>query len=182
MVSALPQIILCDQRPDIVRAWRHAFADFPDVDIRSGDLLDIECDAYVSPANSFGVMDGGIDYALRERFRGIEEQVRNGIAMAGSYLPVGMAIVVETLDLEVPYLICAPTMEIPSDVGNTRNAFLAMSALLSALDEFNAANDDVITSIAIPGLCTGIGAMEPYESAAQMAHAYSDWIDRHEAT
>ena len=33
-----------------------------------GDITQIECDAMVSPANSFGFMDGGLDYALSERF------------------------------------------------------------------------------------------------------------------
>jgi O-acetyl-ADP-ribose deacetylase (regulator of RNase III) len=168
-------IILCDVRSDMVSSWQQAFAGFPEVDIRLGDLLDIECDAYVSPANSYGIMDGGIDYLLRERFVGIETKVQDAMSIIGPKLPVGMAIVVETDDLDVPYLICAPTMELPSDVGRTRNAFRAMAALLSATDDYNYANDEVIASIAIPGLCTGIGGMAPSESAAQMAHAYSDW-------
>ncbi len=172
-------VILCDHGQDVVRAWRRAFAAFPEVDIRLGDMLEVECDAYVSPANSNSTMDGGIDYALRMRFEGIEALVQDAISTVGTLLPVGQAVVVETGDLEIPYLVCAPTMEAPSYVGNTRNAFLAMSALLSAVDQFNAINPGEIASIAVPGLCTGIGAMEPLESASQMAHAFADWKARH---
>jgi O-acetyl-ADP-ribose deacetylase (regulator of RNase III) len=177
-MAVSPSIILCDQRPDIVRAWMSAFAAFPEVDVREGDLLDVESDAYVSPANSYGIMDGGIDYILRERFINIEERVQTAISDIGLSLPVGLAVVVETHDLDVPYLICAPTMVTPSYVGSSRNAFLAMSALLSAVDEFNEETGDVISSIGIPGLCTGIGAMDPMDSAVQMAQAYADWSER----
>jgi O-acetyl-ADP-ribose deacetylase (regulator of RNase III) len=69
-------------------------------------------------------------------------------------------------------------MVTPSYVGSSRNAFLAMSALLSAVDEFNEETGDVISSIGIPGLCTGIGAMDPMDSAVQMAQAYADWSER----
>lgn len=169
------QLILCDVQPLLVRAWRNAFARFPDVDIRRGDLTDVDADAYVSPANSYGIMDGGIDAALRERFFGIEDTVRCAIAEVGLLLPVGQALVVETGDDDVPYLICAPTMELPSRVSHTSNTYSAMLALLNAVEKFNIENDDAITSIAVPGLCTGVGGMEPEIAALQMARAYEEW-------
>lgn len=42
----------------LVRYWRMAFASFPEVAMECGDLLDLGADAYVSPANSYGIMDG----------------------------------------------------------------------------------------------------------------------------
>jgi len=39
-------------------AWRNHFADRPDVEVLQADIYQIECDAVVSPANSFGFMDG----------------------------------------------------------------------------------------------------------------------------
>jgi len=168
-------IILCDVRPDLVRAWQRAFAAHPEVEVRRGDLLEVEADAYVSPANSYGIMDGGIDAALSARFRHVQSNVSAAIGETHGPLPVGKALVVETGDLDVPYLICAPTMELPSRVGNTENAFRAMSALLTAAELFNYANDNAITTIAIPGLCTGVGDMEPETAAKQMARAYSEW-------
>ena len=178
-MSAL-EIILCDLEPKMVAAWERHFARFENVEVIEGDLTEMYADAYVSPANSYGYMDGGIDLALRERFAAcdIERRVQEKIAGLGGMLPVGSAIVVETGDDEVAYLICAPTMEVPSVVAHTNNAHRAMRALLNAVAEFNAKTDGAITSIAIPGLCTGIGDMEPEIAARQMALAYEEWLER----
>lgn len=171
-------LILCDMLPDLVQAWRIVFAAYPEVQVQQGDLLEVEADAYVSPANSYGIMDGGIDAAFSARFPQVEAQVQAAIAQVGDLLPVGQALVVETGDLDVPYLVCAPTMELPSRVGHTGNAFRAMLALLSAVEQFNTANDDAIGTVALPGLCTGVGEMEPEAAAGQMVRAYAEWRRR----
>lgn len=172
-------VILCDIEEDIVRAWEKEFAAHSEVEVRLGDLTEIEADAYVSPANSFGWMDGGIDRELRARFMGgdIENVVQSAIGKWNGRLPVGQALVVETGDDEVPYLIVAPTMETPSYVGMTSHAFKAMLALLRAVTRFNEQNPNAITSVAIPGLCTGVGGMEAKTAALQMHSAYLDWLD-----
>ncbi len=168
-------ITLCDLSPGLVRAWRTAFAAFPGATVLQGDLLDVEADAYVSPANSFGIMDGGIDAILNRRFPHVESRVQAAIARVGTMLPVGEALIVETGDPDVPYLVCAPTMELPSRVSHTNNAFRAMHAILSAVELYNVENRDVIRSVAVPGLCTGVGDMAPDLAAMQMAGAYSQW-------
>ncbi len=53
---------------------------------------------------------------LRERFPGVDVEVQQEIDGRGGLLPVGRAIVVETGDFEVPYLVCAPTMVVPMDI------------------------------------------------------------------
>jgi len=174
-LTASFDIILCDVLPNLVRAWQRTFAACPEVGIQRGDLLEVEADAYVSPANSYGIMDGGIDAVLSGRFPRVERRVQAAIAQVGRLLPVGRALVVETGDDSVPYLVCAPTMELPSRVAHTSNAYQAMLAALTAVEQFNAENDNAISSIAIPGLCTGVGAMEPEIAALQMARAYSEW-------
>jgi O-acetyl-ADP-ribose deacetylase (regulator of RNase III) len=67
-------------------------------------------------------------------------------------------------------------MEVPSYVGTSSNAYKAMSALLKAISEFNSTGDEIIGSVAIPGLCTGVGGMEPRVAALQMHQAYIDWL------
>ncbi len=67
--------------------------------------------ALVSPANSFGYMDGGIDLAYTERF-GWDLQDRLRGMLSGRHfgeLPVGQAVILETLDREYPFLVSAPT-------------------------------------------------------------------------
>ena len=109
-------LILCDVMPNLVRAWQHVFAAHPEVKVQCGDLLEVEANAYVSPANSYGIMDGGIDAALSARFPQVEAQVQAEITQVGGMLPVGQALIVETGDWDVAYLVCAPTMELPSAV------------------------------------------------------------------
>jgi O-acetyl-ADP-ribose deacetylase (regulator of RNase III) len=168
-------IILCDRQPGLVSAWRSCFSGRPEVSIEQGDLLDVEADAYVSPANSFGFMDGGIDADLSARFPGVQYRVQSAIAGLGGLLPVGEAIIVETEDPFVPYLVSAPTMQVPQAVAHTNNAFRAMLAILRCVEEFNRSGGE-IESVAIPGLCTGVGAMPAQDAALQMARAYEEWL------
>lgn len=170
-------LILCTFDPEIVACWRREFAGCADVECREGDLTDVEADAYVSAANSFGVMDGGVDLALRERFgQQLEDTVREAIAKVGPLLPVGQALVVSTEDLDVPYLVVAPTMEVPMRVSHTRNAHLAFRAALHAVAEFNDQEPDAILVLAAPGMATGVGGMEPAVAAEQMAAAYREFL------
>ena len=58
-------IVLCTINPSIELAWREALVDFPALhplcEILTGNITELAVDAVVSPANSFGFMDGGID-------------------------------------------------------------------------------------------------------------------------
>ena len=48
-----------------------------------------------------------------------------------------------------------------------------MRGALLAIRDFNAANPNApIGSVAVPGMCTGVGGMHPGTSARQMRHAY----------
>jgi O-acetyl-ADP-ribose deacetylase (regulator of RNase III) len=62
------KIILTDLAPKLLDAWTEFFGNEENVSVVESDITKIKCDAIVSPANSFGFMDGGLDYALSERF------------------------------------------------------------------------------------------------------------------
>jgi len=89
-------------------------------------------DAVVSPANSFGFMNGGIDKVYMKLFNGIESIVQNRIMQIGihknnyrsKYLPVGSAITVQTKNNLCPFLISAPTMTMPGNIKGTNNILL----------------------------------------------------------
>ncbi|RZK92149.1 MAG: phage tail protein, partial [Hymenobacter sp.] len=55
---------LIDTNQDVVTAWEQVFADVPQVSIHCGSIFDYPADALVSPANSFGYMNGGLDFAI----------------------------------------------------------------------------------------------------------------------
>jgi O-acetyl-ADP-ribose deacetylase (regulator of RNase III) len=172
-----PRLILCDLDRALTDHWSQRFAGYPQVEVRRGDFLAVEADAYVSPANSYGQMDGGLDWLLRERFgMQIERDVQAAIQARGGKLPVGEALVVETGDPDVPYLISAPTMETPAIVLHTQNAYYSMRAVLGAWKEFEAASPGCMRSIGVPGMCTGVGRMRPESAAAQMHRAYVEFL------
>lgn len=52
------QYILIDINPKMVKAWQAFFKAETNVTVQKGDLTQVKCDAIVSPANSFGFMDG----------------------------------------------------------------------------------------------------------------------------
>jgi O-acetyl-ADP-ribose deacetylase (regulator of RNase III) len=170
-------LYLRDRSPDVVAAWRQHFEGVRNVDTSQGDIFAADAppaDAIVSPANSFGYMDGGIDAVYRQRF-GPEVVVRLQTVIKAAWdgeLPVGCAAIVETGDAAIPYLVSAPTMRVPMDVSETVNGYLAFRAALIAVREANRRRPGMIRSVLCPGLCTFYGHMSPDKSARQMRFAH----------
>lgn len=156
-------------------AWRDCFAGEADVEVVDGDITTLRCDAIVSPANSFGFMDGGLDLALSARFGWhLQDRVRGIIEeLPERELLIGKALAVATDDVHVRWLIVAPTMRVPMsfNISTSINAYLAMKAIL-----ITAKATARLDSIAIPGLCTGVGRMPPLIAARQMFIAYDEVI------
>jgi O-acetyl-ADP-ribose deacetylase (regulator of RNase III) len=163
---------LVDLDASIVAAWRLAFDAFSEVDVQQADLLTVANNTVVSPANSYGVMDGGIDAAYVGFFgKGIELAVQEAIGLRQEgYLPVGASLVVRTKHRQIPYLIVAPTMLMPEPVPK-QNCYRAMLAVLRICGGDEAIGREVFC----PGLGTGVGAVPPMDAAEEMARAYADW-------
>src|SRR5262245_27785704 len=64
------RLSLGDLNPAVARAVAEPFDEVAAVEVVEGDLLDLACDAVVSPANSFGDTSGGIDKAIDDLHRG----------------------------------------------------------------------------------------------------------------
>jgi O-acetyl-ADP-ribose deacetylase (regulator of RNase III) len=163
---------LIDLNGQLVDAWQKAFAPFPEVGIQQRNLFSVAENCVVSPANSFGFMDGGIDAAYREFFGPqIESAVRHIITTRPEgHLPVGASLVVRTGHVRVPYLIVAPAMVTPEAVPG-KNCYRAMRAVLRVAGT----DAKVGRAVYCPGLATGIGRVPPDEAATLMAEAYRDW-------
>ena len=166
--------LLRDIDGQLVSAWSTQFAGTEDVEISEGDIFGARADALVSPANSFGFMDGGIDLVYSKRF-GWDLQDRLQELLRAEHdgeLPVGQAVIVPTYDEEIPLLVCAPTMRIPMDVSETVNAYLAFRATIRAVRSYNRTTSTKIESVLCPGLCTAVGRMPAKVCARQMHAAY----------
>ncbi len=175
---------LRDKNQAIVDAWNKFFGDNPDFEITCGNIFaGPTADAIISPANSWGFMDGGIDAVYIDRFHPQLEHRLMELIRRHFYgeLPVGQAVIIPTGDKEIPYMISAPTMRVPSVVKNTVNAYLAFRAALIAIKKWNVpANiEPRIESLICPGLGTAIGQIPPFACAKQMYEAYKAiWLDQ----
>jgi O-acetyl-ADP-ribose deacetylase (regulator of RNase III) len=167
------KVYLVDKWEPLTAAWSQAFSAHEAVEVASDDFFARNADALVSPANSFGIMDGGLDRAIRDTIGGsLQKRVQDVIlSRHHGELPVGAAEIVQTGHERWPYLIVAPTMRVPESVANTLHAYLAFRAVLLAVRQFNE-TEIRIRSIVVPGLGTGIGGMDARRCAAQMRIAY----------
>ena len=53
--------ILFDRNSEMINAWNSFFSKIENVTVLTKDVAKISCDALVSPANSFGIMDVAIN-------------------------------------------------------------------------------------------------------------------------
>ncbi|MEU8139274.1 macro domain-containing protein [Streptodolium elevatio] len=149
------RVVLTDINPEVVAAWRAAFADTPGIEIRNGSILDEKVDAWVSPTNSRGRMDGGVDAVVKRHLgAGIQLRVQRAIrdGFAGN-LPVGSAVCVPSGAVNPKFLISTPTMVTSSqNVSETLNVALACAAAFQAIHRQNDAEPGSIRSVALVGM------------------------------
>jgi O-acetyl-ADP-ribose deacetylase (regulator of RNase III) len=180
------EIILCSVEESLAMAWEKFCGNVNNVKIHRGSILDVECDAVVSPANSFGFMDGGIDALYLDFFgREIQMIVRRQIYDHHSgEIIVGTADIVETKHERIPFLVIAPTMRVPMVLHNSVNAYLAARAVILLIMKGHflvgthrgKAISDYVQRIAIPGLGTGVGKIGYNTCAHQVRVAINETL------
>ncbi len=174
------QIVLAAADDDLVRAWENTCGNIESIKIHRGSIFEVKCDAIVSPTNSFGFMDGGLDLEISEYFGGhVQERLHKLIKTRHhGELLVGTAEVVDTDHAEIPYLIAAPIMRVPAVLIETVNVYLATRAVLN-LVKFGTVPDGtpvkhIIETIAIPDIGMETGKVPPHICALQMKAAFQE--------
>jgi O-acetyl-ADP-ribose deacetylase (regulator of RNase III) len=174
------KLILVDPKPALSAAFQKYFDGLPNVEIVTAyfqDLPDFDC--MVSAANSFGLMDGGVDAAIIRYFgQSLMDRVQQRIIEEyyGEQL-VGTSFIVETGNSKHPYVAHTPTMRIPMDISRTDNVYRAMWAMLIAVGQHNkTTQSQPIDIVACPGLGTATGHVPYAEAARQMALAYKNYL------
>lgn len=168
------RLVLVDPKVELCAHWETEFAGVADCTVVRGRFEDLDdYDCLVSPANSFGLMDGGVDFMITRHFGSeLMERVQARILREfRGEQPVGTSIIVETGSEEHPFLAHTPTMRVPMAIDGTDNVYSAMFAMLLAVERHNATHERPIETIACPGLGTGCGRVESGEAARQMALA-----------
>lgn len=172
----MKKLFLVDPKEELCIAWKKVFTIFPEVEIVCGRFEEInQFDCMVSAANSFGLMDGGVDRAIFDFFGSqLEKRVQERIIRAFSgEQPVGTSFIIETNHSMHPYLAHTPTMRVPMPINGTDNVYHAMKAMLDAVKVFNE-KEVKIETVVCPGLGTATGRMSFEIAANQMSLAYKN--------
>ena len=141
------KLILSAVSPDLFEAFKKHFAKFPQVEVVFKRFEDTEFDCVVSAANSFGLMDGGVDQCITDYF-GAQMMKRVQEKVLSEYYgeqPVGTSMIVRGNEKSVghesgkkdKYVAHTPTMRIPMDINKTSYVYMAMKAMLIAVEKHN---------------------------------------------
>jgi O-acetyl-ADP-ribose deacetylase (regulator of RNase III) len=174
------EITLIDLQKELCDEWQKSFSEFPEIKIINGKFeLVKEFDCLVSPANSFGLMDGGIDLAIRN-YLGMKVQYNVQKRIQKEFYgeqPIGTSIIGFTENEYHPFLAHTPTMRVPRDISKTDNVYNAFFAMLTAVSNYNKNNKVRIEKVLCPGMGTATGRMESKEAARQMSTAYKNFLN-----
>lgn len=173
------KLILVDPKPALCTAFQKYFSGLSNVEIVNGYFEELpEFDCMVSAANSFGLMDGGVDAAII-RFFGHTLMDRVQQRILDEYLgeqPVGTSFIVETNQPKHAFIAHTPTMRVPMEIAHTDNVYKAMWAMLLAVRRHNRSAEQHISIVACPGLGTTTGQVPYPEAARQMSLAYRNFL------
>ena len=128
------------------------------ITVLQGSILEANAEVIVNAANSLGIMGGGVAGVIK-RAAGIEVEQE---AVKQAPIPVGQAVLTSGGKTLFKGIIHAPTMPEPGMRIPVENVARATKAALSLADEKG------FISIAIPGMGTGVGGVEPDEAARHM--------------
>jgi len=180
------KVILVDINPRMIEAWKETFEENPEVEVVQGSMLDQTVCAWVSPTNSRGSMDGGLDAVIKKHLgANIETTVQREILKTyNGVMPVGFATCVETGKTSMPkFLISTPTMASSSlDISDSLNVALACCAAFQAVHMQNAKSPGSIQSVALPGLGANTGKTPVQICADLMWTAYNMFRGKEFAT
>ena len=136
-------------------------------------------DCFVTAANSFGIMNAGIDAAVIH-FHGSDLMKRIQFRIFDEYLgeqPIGTAMIEPTGNADYPFVAHTPTMRVPGSIEGTDKIYVATWAALLAVYRHNLQCDHKIESLVFPAMGAGFGGVPFSEVARQMAAAYRHYLD-----
>ncbi len=166
------KIYLLDNNEKMIYYWNKYFAGVKNVEIVKDDFENFvsthdAVDCIVSPANSFGLMDGGYDLAITNHFGdALQAKVQDYIIKNfDGEQPVGTSFIVNIPDTNKT-LIHTPTMRKPSMIKDPLVVYYATRETLRTAHKNNVKN------IVVPAFGGGAGAVDAEIIAKFMKTAY----------
>jgi O-acetyl-ADP-ribose deacetylase (regulator of RNase III) len=179
-MKPLLNVVLVDINAKVVEAWKAVFADAPEVRIHKCSITDQYVDAWVSPTNSLGSMDGGVDAVIKKRLGAITQtHVQAEIKrLYGGFMPVGSATCVPTGVNSPKFLISTPTMtQSVENVSETLNVAMACAAAFQTIHMQNKREPGSIESVALVGMGAATGRVPARVCANLMWTGYALFND-----
>ncbi len=165
------KVYLLNNEAMMADCWSAYFSNEPDVtvvcDVLKEFMTQHKVDCVVSPANSYGLMDGGFDLAISGYFGwGLQERVQEYIVknFKGEQ-PVATSFIIDTGKDDIK-LIHTPTMRRPFAVKDPMIVYQCTRTSLMCALENN------VESIVIPAFCGEYGEVSPKVIAKHMYEAY----------
>jgi len=137
------------------------------ITVETGDITKLEVDAIINPANSQLIMGGGVAGAILRA--GGDEIQRQALRRAP--VPIGEVAATTAGKLKVKYVIHAPTMTRPAMAASLEDVKAATRAALACAQRIR------LSSLAFPGLGTGVGGLNPQDVANVMIEEIATHID-----
>jgi len=134
--------------------------------VKKGDITKEEVNAIVNPANSFGLMGGGVAYAIKK----IGGKEIENEAISKAPILIGKAIITTSGKLPSKFVIHAPTMKYPAEKISVENVKKATYAALEC------ASKHKLISIAFPGMGTGVGGVKKEDAARVMVKTIKEFF------
>lgn len=161
-------------------AFRDRFDGLPRVQVWQSRFEDLPPhDCFVTAANSFGIMNAGIDAAV-VHFHGIDLMKRIQTRIMDEYLgeqPIGTSLIEPTGTPGYPLIAHSPTMRVPGSIEGTDKVYVATWASLVAVYQHKAKHRDSIRTVVFPAMGAGFGGVPHSEVARQMAAAYCHYLN-----
>lgn len=184
------ELILADYNTELCNRFKESFNGFDNVKVYNGDIFNVESTLVVSAANSFGLMDGGVDGAITMHFGNqlMERVQAHIIEHYSGEQPVGSSFIIKAKNYipgeRIQYIAHTPTMRVPKDIRPTENVYVAMKAILEAVNHHNDSvvnnkfdtEETYIATVVCCGLGTFCGKVEPKRAANEMALAYHNFL------
>ena len=128
------------------------------IKVRQGNIAEEKTEAIVCPANSHGLMGGGVAKAIK-MVGGPMIEVE---AIRKAPIRIGEAIMTDGAMLPAKYVIHSPTMELPVSASTKQDIIEAVRAALRIAEQ------NKLSKISMPGMGTGVGGFEPIDAARIM--------------
>ena len=165
-------IIICNIDTDLTDLINKHLGEFP-INYYNGDFrrIDESFECIVSPGNSFGLMDGGVDAIIRSYFNDnfvVDIQTALLNETGGFHQPGGCVLIdVSNDDNNCKYLAHCPTMAVPMKIkhsvsvgSNYETIYYCIWNMLISIHKHNRKSSDKIKTVVCPCLGTGVGRLQ----------------------